>query len=137
MIMYSHTHTHTHTHTISQRDASCQLPYLLAKDKRVRDSYRRFMAAFPSAYDYSTAQVPSPLTDEMEKERREKLAEKKREKKKVNKQRERVLKVKREEEEVVERQRREERGMSEREKRALAAERRLAQQVPQDSSVQR
>ena len=49
------------------------------------------MAQFPTAYDYAAAQVPSPLTEEKERERREKAAEKKRERRKAKKQREKVL----------------------------------------------
>lgn len=48
------------------------------------------MAQFPTAYDYAAAQVPSPLTEEQEKERRERAAEKKREKRKAKKQKEKV-----------------------------------------------
>ena len=55
------------------RDSSGRVPYVVAKEKSVRDCYRRFMALWPEAYDYTVAQVPSPLTDEMERERREKV----------------------------------------------------------------
>lgn len=34
--------------------------------KEVRNAYRRFMAANPSKWDYALAQIPSPLTPEME-----------------------------------------------------------------------
>ena len=39
----------------------------------MRDCYRRFMAQQPMAYDYAAAQIPSPLTEDMERERREKV----------------------------------------------------------------
>lgn len=103
----------------------------------MRDSFRRFMAQHPLAHDYTAAQIPSPLTEEMERERRDKLAEKRREKKRAKKKKEKEEKAGREEEKVMEEQKRTASGVSEREKRALAAERRLAQQVPQDSAVQR
>lgn len=119
------------------RDSSGQLPFLVAKEKSVRDSFRRFMAQHPLAHDYTAAQIPSPLTEEMERERRGKLAERRREKKRAKKQKEKEQKVEREEKKVVEEQKRAVAGVSEREKRALAAERRLAQQLPQDSMVQR
>ena len=67
------------------------MPYCLAREKAVRDVFRRFMAQFPTAYDYAAAQVPSPLTEEKERERRERAAEKKRERRKAKKQREKVL----------------------------------------------
>ena len=66
------------------------MAYAVAKDKAVRDAFRRFMAQHPSSYDYGAAKVPSPLTEEMERERKEKLAEKKKALKKAKKQREKV-----------------------------------------------
>ena len=48
------------------------------------------MALFPSAYDFAAAQVPSPLTEDMERDRREKMAEKKKAQKKAKRQREKV-----------------------------------------------
>lgn len=33
---------------------------------QVRDAFRRFMGQQPDAWDYSTSDIPSPLTDEME-----------------------------------------------------------------------
>ena len=46
---------------------------MVAKEKSVRDSYRRFMGRQPHAWDYVVAQVPSPLTEDMERQRREKV----------------------------------------------------------------
>lgn len=65
-------------------------PYLMAKNKSVRDAFRRFMAQFPEAYDYGQAHVPSPLTQEMEQGRSRKEAEKRKEKKKARKLKEKV-----------------------------------------------
>ena len=39
------------------KDSSGKVPYLVAKDKETRDMFRRFMAAYPSAYEYAAAQV--------------------------------------------------------------------------------
>lgn len=39
------------------RDGSGKVPYLLARDKPTRDTFRRFMNNFPGAYDYVAAQV--------------------------------------------------------------------------------
>lgn len=72
------------------KDVSGKSPYLVSKDKPARDSFRRFMASHPSAYDYDSAHIPSPLTQDMEKERREKTNEKKKAQKKARKQREKV-----------------------------------------------
>lgn len=117
------------------------------------------MGQHPLAYDYAAAQIPSPLTEEMEKERREKVsglacgmdlhltlavlfmlwqaAEKRREKKRITKKKKLKEKTQREEEEVEKKQRVAVSELSEREKRAMAAEKRLALQFSQDSSVQR
>jgi hypothetical protein len=72
------------------RNQSGHPPYSVAKIKDVRDSFRRFMSQFPAAYDYERSLIPSPLTEEMERERSKKEADKKREKKKARKQREKV-----------------------------------------------
>ncbi len=72
------------------KDQGGKTPYLVSKDKAVRDSFRRFMASHPAAYDYDSAHIPSALTEEMEKERREKINEKKKVQKKARKQREKV-----------------------------------------------
>ena len=39
------------------KDSSGKVPYLVAKDKETRDMFRRFMAAYPSAYEYAAALV--------------------------------------------------------------------------------
>ena len=72
------------------KDQSGKTSYLVSKDRPVRDSFRRFMASHPSAYDYDSAHIPSPLTQDMEKERREKTNEKKKTQKKARKQREKA-----------------------------------------------
>lgn len=72
------------------RNQSGHTPYLVAVNKEVRDSFRRFMALHPMAYDYERAHVPSPLTPEMEAQRNKKEAEKRKEKKKARKQRKEV-----------------------------------------------
>lgn len=65
-------------------------PYLVSKTKDVRDSFRRFMAQYPTAYDFDSTHIPSPLTEDMERERNRKEAERKKERKKAKKQREKV-----------------------------------------------
>ncbi|RUS73022.1 hypothetical protein EGW08_019208 [Elysia chlorotica] len=93
-----------------------------------RNVFRRFMSIWPDRYDYATAQIPSPLTEEMEQERKRKMAEKRKAKKKAanerNKDKKEALVKQREEEREKERFL----ALSDREKRALAAERRLLQQ---------
>merc|ERR1711963_476051 len=109
---------------------SGQLAYNVASPE-CRNAFRRFMAAQPSRYDYAKAQVPSPLTEEMESERKAKMAEKRKQKKKAANERNKEKKAA----EAIERAEIQEQqrflALSDREKRALAAERRLLQQTSQ------
>eukprot|EP00730_Choanoeca_flexa_P015779 TRINITY_DN7322_c0_g1_i4.p1 TRINITY_DN7322_c0_g1~~TRINITY_DN7322_c0_g1_i4.p1 ORF type:complete len:611 (+),score=120.14 TRINITY_DN7322_c0_g1_i4:20-1852(+) len=43
-----------------------QTAYDVAKNKETRNVFRRFCSAFPEAFDYASAHVPSPLTIEAE-----------------------------------------------------------------------
>ncbi len=93
------------------------------------------MAQFPCAYDYQSSQIPSPLTEDMEKDRREKMAERKRTQKKAKKLRE---KERRGEEELKSSERSRETAvasLTDRERRAMAAERRMARQLPSATTV--
>lgn len=105
-------------------------PYIIAT-KETRNEFRRFMGKYPDKYGYRKAQIPGPLTPEMEagKKQKESLRKKAkqqrlREKKQVDEEAKIVseLKAKREEEELRYK------NLSEREKRALAAERRFLNQ---------
>ncbi|KAL8153255.1 hypothetical protein V2J09_011015, partial [Rumex salicifolius] len=51
-------------------------PYMLATDKEVRNTFRRFMAANLDKWDWNAAKVPSALTKEMEESQAAKQAEK-------------------------------------------------------------
>ncbi|KAG8236162.1 hypothetical protein J437_LFUL005269 [Ladona fulva] len=73
-----------------------QSPYAFAANKEIRNTFRRFMADFPDKYDYVKAQVPGPLTEELEKELEAKAAERRKLARKAKKEKE---KVKRQEEE--------------------------------------
>jgi hypothetical protein len=42
------------------------LLHLLCTTRKVRDAFRRHMAAAPAAWNWAAADVPSPLTDELE-----------------------------------------------------------------------
>ena len=95
------------------------------------------MASHPGRYDYEGAQIPSALTTEMERERREKQLEKKRAQRKTKKLREKVRRVERETETLQSSQEEAAAGLSERERRAMAAERRLAQQLPAHPTITR
>lgn len=53
-------------------------PYDLADSKDCRDTFRRFMAKYPDRWDYFIANIPGPLTAEMEDKAKEKGRERKR-----------------------------------------------------------
>lgn len=48
------------------KDERGRTPYMLATEKEVRNTFRRFMAANIDRWDWLVACVPSPLTKEME-----------------------------------------------------------------------
>jgi hypothetical protein len=48
------------------RDERGKTPYMLATDKEVRNTFRRFMALNIDRWDWHAANVPSVLTKEME-----------------------------------------------------------------------
>lgn len=48
------------------KDERGRTPYMLAHDKEVRDTFRRFMASNLDKWDWQAAKVPSALTKEME-----------------------------------------------------------------------
>lgn len=48
------------------KDERGQTPYMLASEKEVRNTFRRFMASNLEKWDWHAAKVPSPLTKEME-----------------------------------------------------------------------
>uniref|UniRef100_A0A8C1JWI6 Ankyrin repeat and zinc finger peptidyl tRNA hydrolase 1 n=1 Tax=Cyprinus carpio TaxID=7962 RepID=A0A8C1JWI6_CYPCA len=109
----------------ANKDKKGQTPYGVAAEKDTRNTFRKYMAEHPHKYDYTKAQVPGPLTEEIE----SKKAEKKKAQKAARKQREKEQK----EEQLKKQQEEEEKrrfiALSDREKRALAAERRLAEHM--------
>ncbi|XP_058476129.1 tRNA endonuclease ANKZF1 isoform X2 [Solea solea] len=107
------------------RDNKGQSPYIVAPDKDTRNVFRKYMGENPDRYDYSKAQVPGPLTAEIE----SKKVEKKRAQKAVRKQREKEQKEEKKKEELEAEEKKRFASLSDREKRALAAEKRLAEQV--------
>eukprot|EP00249_Psilotum_nudum_P006344 c19656_g1_i1 orf=820-2871(-) len=60
----------------SARDERGRVPYTVAADKETRDAFRKFMAGHLEMWDWHAANVPSPLTDEMEAAKIAKQAEK-------------------------------------------------------------
>lgn len=109
----------------AHRDSCGRPPYTVAADKSTRNEFRRFMEKNPEACDYRKAQVPGPLTAEMEARR----ASRKKEQKAARRQREDQRRKQREQEQREQEERLRFAALSDREKRALAAERRLAAQL--------
>uniref|UniRef100_A0A673SZQ1 tRNA endonuclease ANKZF1 n=1 Tax=Suricata suricatta TaxID=37032 RepID=A0A673SZQ1_SURSU len=84
------------------QDSRARPPYTVAADKSTRNEFRRFMEKNPDAYDYRKAQVPGPLTPEME----ARQAMRKREQKAARRQREEQQREQREQEEREQEERR-------------------------------
>lgn len=112
-----------------------KVPYMISRDKVTRDSFRRFMNQYPDMYDYTVAKIPSPLSEEMELVRKEKKTEKKKAQRKAQKER----KKEKAQEDALQRTELERQKMvqnlSDRERRALAAEKRMANQLPDIKDV--
>ncbi|XP_034144833.1 ankyrin repeat and zinc finger domain-containing protein 1 [Esox lucius] len=106
------------------RDKKGQTPYGVAPEKDTRNTFRKYMAEHPNRYNYSKAQVPGPLTAELE----SKKTEKKKAQKAAKKQREREQREERRALEMEAEEKKRFASLSDREKRALAAEKRLAEQ---------
>ena len=83
------------------------------------------MGEHPDKYDYKTAQIPAPLSKELEEEKQKKQNEKKKAQRQAKREKEKLVKAeeKQRKAEVEEKERF--LNLSDREKRALAAERRL------------
>uniref|UniRef100_A0A3Q3W032 VLRF1 domain-containing protein n=1 Tax=Mola mola TaxID=94237 RepID=A0A3Q3W032_MOLML len=107
------------------RDNKGQTPYIVAPDKDTRNVFRKYMGENPDKYDYRKAQVPGALTAEIESQQ----LEKKKAQKALRKQREKEHKEEKKQQELEAEEKRRFASLTDREKRALAAERRLAEQV--------
>lgn len=103
----------------SLSDASGRVPYMVASDKETRATFRRFMGANPERYDYVKAVIPSPLTEEIEKQKAEKLAEKRKLQKQARKEKKTTEKAKMDEE----KRKQEELRLAEEEKRKAEEDR--------------
>ncbi|CAA6673603.1 unnamed protein product [Spirodela intermedia] len=99
------------------RDSRGRTPYMVASEKEVRNTFRRFMALNLDKWDWHAANVPSPLTKEMEESQAAKQAEKDAKRKAKAKELKKLRKAKERAKDELQR---------EREKRAAAAERRIA-----------
>ncbi|CAA7026122.1 unnamed protein product [Microthlaspi erraticum] len=125
------------------KDERGRAPYMLADDKEVRNTFRRFMASNLEKWNWHDAKVPSPLTKEMEESQAAKQAEKDAKKKarakelkKLRKAREKKAQAEAEKEKPISKVEEVRRAMAaEREKRAAAAERRMAALNTQSSST--
>ncbi|CAN8310820.1 unnamed protein product [Cochlearia groenlandica] len=119
------------------KDERGRTPYMLANDKEVRNTFRRFMASNLEKWNWHDAKVPSPLTKEMEESQAAKQAEKDAKKKARAKELKKLRKAKEKKAQAEAAQAEKEKPISkveevrramaaEREKRAEAAERRMA-----------
>lgn len=99
-------------------DALGRVPYMLATDKETRAVFRRFMGSYPDKFDYSKAAIPSPLTDEIEKQKAERLAEKRKQQKQAKKEKKVIEKARLEDE----KRKQEELNRAEEEKRKIEEE---------------
>lgn len=111
------------------KNAKGQTPYAVCPDKRTRNEFRHFKGMHPDKYDYSAAQIPDALTEEMERERSQKQAEKQREKRKLHREKLKERKAAEVQRQQEEQEKQRFLSLSDREKRALAAERRFAKQL--------
>ena len=82
-------------------DSSGRVPYMVASDKETRATFRRFMGSYPDRFDYVKAAIPSPLTDDIEKQKAEKLPEKRKLQKQAKKEKKIIEKMKLEEEKRI------------------------------------
>ncbi|KAL0428990.1 UNVERIFIED_CONTAM: Ankyrin repeat and zinc finger domain-containing protein 1 [Sesamum radiatum] len=117
------------------KDERGQTPYMLASEKEVRNTFRRFMASNLEKWDWHAAKVPSALTKEMEESQAVKQAEKDAKRKARAKELKKLRKAKEKRAQAEAAQSQNGSFMSggtqriqdaEREKRAAAAERRIA-----------
>ncbi|XP_023193007.1 ankyrin repeat and zinc finger domain-containing protein 1 isoform X2 [Xiphophorus maculatus] len=107
------------------RDNKGQTLYTVAPDKDTRNVFRKYMGENPDKYDYSKAQVPGPLTAETE----SKKVEKKKAQRAQRKHREKEQKEEKRKQELEAEEKKKFASLTDREKRALAAEKRLAEQA--------
>uniref|UniRef100_A0A3Q2Z593 Ankyrin repeat and zinc finger peptidyl tRNA hydrolase 1 n=1 Tax=Hippocampus comes TaxID=109280 RepID=A0A3Q2Z593_HIPCM len=106
-------------------DYKGQTPYNVSPDKDTRNVFRKYMGDNPDKYDYNKARVPGPLTAEIESMK----TEKKKAQKALKKLREKTQKEEKRQQQMELEEKKKFASLSDREKRALAAERRLAEQV--------
>lgn len=128
------------------KDERGRTPYMLANDKEVRNTFRRFMASNLEKWNWHDAKVPSPLTKEMEESQAAKQAEKDAKKKARAKEMKKQKKAREKKAQAEAEQAEKDKPISkveevrramaaEREKRAAAAERRMASLKIQGSST--
>uniref|UniRef100_A0A8D0C1C7 Ankyrin repeat and zinc finger peptidyl tRNA hydrolase 1 n=1 Tax=Salvator merianae TaxID=96440 RepID=A0A8D0C1C7_SALMN len=113
------------------RDRQEQPPYCVSANKQTRNEFRRFMSEQPQKYNYTQAQVPGPLTTEMEARQAERRRAHKAQRKQREKEEREAQQLRAQEED----EKRRFAALSDREKCALAAERRLVSQLKDSSTI--
>ena len=83
------------------------------------------MGEHPDKFDYKTAQIPAPLSKELEEEKQKKQNEKKRAQRQAKREKEKLVKAEEKQKKAEGEEKERFLNLSDREKRALAAERRL------------
>merc|ERR1719245_2735682 len=77
----------------SIKDKQKKVPFMVAETKDTRNMFRKFMGEFPDRYDYKTAMIPPPLSQEEEAEKQAKQNEKKKAQRQAKKEKEKIVKA--------------------------------------------
>jgi len=107
-----------------------RLPYFIATRKETRDKYRRFMHDYPDRYDFKTAKIPAPLSQEQMNEKAEKEKEKKRNQRKLKKQRETVSKQQQKQQDLEAAEKQRFLSLTDQEKKRLIIDRNMLNVMP-------
>merc|ERR1719150_3481920 len=81
---------------------------------------RKFMGEHPDKYDYKTAQIPAPLSKELEEEKQRKQNEKKKAQRQAKREKEKLVKAEEKQKKAEGEEKERFLNLSDREKRALA-----------------
>lgn len=103
------------------KNKKLQTPYAAANDKKTRNTFRRFMEAYPDKFNYQKSQIPGPLSDEIEQAE----VEKKRQQRKLKRFKEKVKRKEFEQKKQEENEKQRFLNLSDKEKRALVAQNRM------------
>ncbi|XP_029173254.1 ankyrin repeat and zinc finger domain-containing protein 1-like [Nylanderia fulva] len=103
------------------KNKKLQTPYAASNDKKTKNTFRRFMEAFPDKFNYQKSQIPGPLSDEIEQAE----VEKKRQQRKLKRFKEKVKRKEFEQKKQEENEKQRFLNLSDKEKRALVTQNRM------------